>query len=173
MMFISLGAGTVIAVALIVVMSILTGGRVSTVAPTPALVGHHVGAVTEPGVFATHVTTPWADHHATAVIFFGSWCEPCQQEMPKLASYLSSHSTGAVTVIGVAESDNVVAVKKFFARLHLHIPVMLEGINTPVAAEFGVGALPDTAFVNAKGVVTGLVIGKITTAEFAQQVATA
>ena len=78
MMFISLGIGTAVAVALIVVVSILTGGtvRYTNTPPTNALVGTSVKGFTLAGLNGGRVSAPWVSGHPGVVIFFASWCGP-------------------------------------------------------------------------------------------------
>jgi thiol-disulfide isomerase/thioredoxin len=98
MMFVSIGIGTVVAVGLIVVVSILTGGNVSTAGgqPTNSLVGKSVSTFTLGGLNGGTVTAPWATGHPGVLIFFASYCGPCTAEMPVVPKYLRTHNQGAV-----------------------------------------------------------------------------
>jgi len=172
MMFVSLGLGAAVAIALIVVVSVLTGGNVSstTTAP-PALVGTTLPSLTEGGLHGTTVSAPWNHHQATAVIFFASWCEPCKTELPALAHYLATHSLGKVAVLGVDTQDQLSAGQAVVARDHLTFPVFFDPASTVAAGKFQLGALPDTAFVTATGKVQDLHIGPISATQFAAAVA--
>lgn len=174
MMFVSLGIGTVIAIALITVVSVLTGGTVQNSTPPPAppaLVGTTLPSVHESSVAGPTIAAPWNTHHATAVIFFASWCEPCRTELPALAKYLASHRLAHVTVLGVDTQDARGAARNVVAKDHLTFPVMFDPQSTVAAGTFQLGALPDTVFVTAQGVVQHMNIGPITPAKFAAGVA--
>ena len=166
MMFVSLGIGTAVAVALIVVVSLLTGGRSSA----NALVGTEARAFTLPTLSGGSVSAPYATGRPTVLVFMASYCAPCRAELPHLVSYLRDHSTGSVRVIGVDTSDQRQAALAFVHHDAVPFPVAFDP-NSTVAASFRLAFLPDTVFVNARGKVANVVIGKITPQEFASDVA--
>lgn len=164
MMFISLGLGALLAIALITVVSLATGGKVTTgdpVLPTSNLTGQHVKAFHLPGLGGGEVSAPWASGHPAVVIVFASYCGPCQGEMPKVAHYLNTHSTGDVRVIGVDASDTTSAGAAFVARSHVRFAVGADPNDTVATTLFGFQSIPDTVFVNARGVVTNVYLGAI------------
>src|ERR1700722_19005683 len=90
MMFVSIGIGTVLAVALIVIVSVLTGGSVQNddgQTASSELVGTTVPSFTLAGLNGGKVVAPWATGQAGVLIFFASDCGPCHKEMPKVATY--------------------------------------------------------------------------------------
>jgi len=171
MMFVSLGLGTVIAVVLITIVSVLTGGKVQNGTPPPALVGTTLAPLTESSLAGPSIAAPWNSHHATVVIFFASWCGPCKTELPALATYLSTHRLGKVTVLGVDTQDARAAGTNVVAKDHLNFSVMFDPLSKVAAGSFKLAALPDTVFVTAKGVVQNMTIGPITATQFAAGVA--
>ncbi len=166
MMFVSLGIGTAVAVALIVVVSLLTGGRTSA----NALIGTEASAFTLPSLAGGSLIAPYTKGHPTVVVFMASYCAPCRAELPHLVAYLSDHSTGSVRVIGVDTGDQRRAGLAFVHHDAVPFPVAFDP-NSTVAASFQLQGIPDTVFVNAQGKVTNVVIGKITPAQFASDVA--
>jgi thiol-disulfide isomerase/thioredoxin len=172
MMMLSLGIGTVMAVTLIVVVSVLTGGRVTngSTQPPNQLVGKHVASFTLGGLKGGTIVAPWKSGHAAVVIFFASWCGPCKAEMPKVASYLRHHNEGAVEVIGMDSHDRRGPAMNFVKDSGVVFPVAFDP-NLTVATIFNLAALPDTAFVNAKGVVTKIYIGAIPAKQLAKGLA--
>ena len=174
MMFVSLGIGTVIAVALITAVSLLTSGssntgKGSSGAPsTNALVGTSVRGFSVSALGGGTVTSPWTSGHPSVLIFFASWCGPCQAEMPKVAAYLRSHNEGPVKVLGVDANDQRTAGRSFVRKADATFPVAFDQNLGIANGIFQLQALPDTVFVNARGVVTRVYIGAIPTSQLAR-----
>jgi cytochrome c biogenesis protein CcmG/thiol:disulfide interchange protein DsbE len=163
MMFVSIGLGTVVAVALIVVVSILTGGKVTTSGgqPTNALVGKSVSAFTLGGLNGGTVTAPWATGHPGVLIFFASYCGPCKAEMPKVANYLRTHDQGAVHVVGIDVTDERSKGQRFVATSSVRFPVAFDPHAAVTSGNFQINAIPDTVFVSARGIITQVYVGAI------------
>jgi thiol-disulfide isomerase/thioredoxin len=173
MMMVSLGIGTVVAVTLIVVVSVLTGGHVTNgpSQPTNQLVGKHVASFSLPGLKGGTIVAPWKSGHAAVLIFFASWCGPCKAEMPKVAAYLRSHNEGSIRVIGMDSHDPRGPGTAFVKKSGVAFPVAYDP-NLTVASLFNLVAIPDTAFVNAKGVITQIYIGAIPKSQLVKGLAT-
>jgi thiol-disulfide isomerase/thioredoxin len=172
MMMVSLGIGTVLAVTLIVVVSIFTGAPVTngSTQPTNAMVGKHVDSFSVAGLRGGTIVAPWKSGHASVLIFFASWCGPCQGEMPKVAAYLRHHNEGSIRVIGMDSHDTRTPAKAFVKKSGVSFPVAFDPSLT-VADEFNLEAIPDTAFVNAKGVITQIYMGAIPKSQLAKGIA--
>jgi len=105
------------------------------------------------------------------VNFFASWCEPCQKGTPLLAAFYRSEKR-KVALVGLDEND-VVGHATTFTRK--------EGVSYPVgwdpggaaATAYGVNALPQTFFLNAKHQVVDRVFGAVTLADLHQGIALA
>jgi thiol-disulfide isomerase/thioredoxin len=173
MMFVSIGIGTVLAVALIAVMSVLTGGKVTTTTGlTSALTGHHVKSFSLSSVNEAHaVSAPWASGHPTVLIFFASWCGPCQEEMPKVSTYVRTHNLGAVRVLGMDANDELSAAKHFLATSGTTFPVAFDANGTVTSTEFDFQQLPETVFISGSGVVRSVYFGAVPVARLRSGIA--
>jgi len=169
MMFVSIGIGAVLAIALISVVSALTGGKVtsgSTQIPS-ALQGKTIAHFSESGLYGGTEKAPWEDHHPSVLVFFASWCTVCQPEIPKVATYVSTHNLGGVVVLGIDANDTRSAAQAFVKKDRVKFPVAFDPNTTVTAGLFDFGTLPETVFLNAKGVVQSVHFGRIPIAQFA------
>jgi peroxiredoxin len=160
-------AAIVLAVILIAVVSDLTGGSVTssdngtTVLPTSKLVGHKIQTFSLPGLSGGEIRAPWTQGRASVLIFFASWCLPCQGEMPKVAAYIRAHSPSPVEVIGIDANDERSAAQAFVKKDGVTFPVAFDANGTVTSGDFDFQALPESVFINAKGVVKKVHLGAI------------
>jgi len=165
MMFVSLGIGTVLAIALIVVVSLLTGGTVTGAQGQNALVGTSLRDFSATGLSGGTVRAPWTSGHPAVVVFFASWCEPCKAEMPRVAAYVSSHHLGDVRVVGVDYEDAKTSARHFVTKDRVTFPVAYDTSGLLTAGVFKLQGLPDTVFVNGHGVVTEVHVAAVSDAQ--------
>jgi thiol-disulfide isomerase/thioredoxin len=168
-MFVSLGIGAVIALALITVVSVLTGGKVtdSNTAPKSALDGTKIASFSVSGLDGGSQHAPWSSGRPSVLVFFASWCGPCQGEIPKLANYVATHHDGNVEVMGIDAGDQRGAAQSFTKKDHVTFRVAFDPNDTITAGLFKFAALPETVFLNAKGVVVNVHVGAIAVSQFA------
>jgi thiol-disulfide isomerase/thioredoxin len=162
---IAIVAAAVLAVAAIAVVSAVTGGKVTsggkTGASTSALVGHRIEDFTLKGLRGGEIHAPWASGHASVLVFFASWCPPCQGEMPKLARYVRDHDLSPIEVLGVDANDPRASAQAFVKKDDVKFPVAFDGAGTFTSGVFGFQTLPESVFLNAKGVVKKVYYGAI------------
>lgn len=162
MMFVSIGIGTVLAVALIVIVSILTGGSVQNDGGlTSNLVGHKVETFTLAGLNGGKVRAPWATGHPGVLIFFASYCGPCHAEMPEVARYIRKHSPRPVVVMGVDASDKLASGQAFIQHSKATFPVAFDPNDVVTSGIFQFESVPETVFVSKDGVVEQVYFGAI------------
>jgi thiol-disulfide isomerase/thioredoxin len=158
-----IGIGSAVAIIAIVVVSVVTGRAVTGSGDEPIshLVVTKVASFSLSGLKSGSIEAPWKSHHAAVLIFFASWCPPCQGEMPKVAKYLGNHDEGSIRVIGIDANDKRPAAESFVKRSGVTFPVAFDPNNTVTTNIFGFATVPETAFVNAKGVVTQIYFGAV------------
>jgi peroxiredoxin len=157
------GAGAVLLVGAIVIVSDLTGGKVSNNggAPQSELVGHHVKDFSLAGLNGGTVKAPWELGHSSVLVFFASYCVPCQGEMPKIAKYIRTHSPSPVEVLAVDAIDEREAAQAMIKKDDVTFPVAFDPNGEVTTGVFGFGQVPESVFVNSKGIVERVYYGAI------------
>ena len=99
-----------------------------------------------PGVAVDSIVGP------ALINVWGSWCEPCKQELPHFAHYLAQNGD-RVQLIGVDVEEKSPAVARKFVTTHGMTWPILYDANGSTRGKFGMG-VPVTWFVDASGKVT-------------------
>ena len=103
--------------------------------------------------------------------FFASWCEPCKTETPLLAKFYRTQQS-KVALVGLDENDTLGNATSFTHADGVSYPVGFDPHFT-VATAYGVNALPQTFFLNARHEIVDRVFGKVTLASLNKGIALA
>ena len=95
------------------------------------------------------------------VNFFASWCSPCQRETPLLARFYESQH-GRVIVLGVDSNDEAAAALRFLRKAGVRYAVGFDPFPASTTTSYGVYALPQTFFLNARHRIVLHVLGPVT-----------
>ena len=90
-----------------------------------------------------------AHGRAAAVVFWASWCEPCQHEAAAIEGF-SQTAGGRGRVVGVDWSDARSGARAFIAQHHWSFPNVRDGEGT-VGNEYHLTGLPTTFVLDGKG----------------------
>jgi cytochrome c biogenesis protein CcmG, thiol:disulfide interchange protein DsbE len=141
-------------------VSLATSGGGGSPPPKPVAPGFTLDSLTSPG---QHITLSQYQGKPLIVNFWASWCEPCQQETPLLASWYTSQH-GHVIVVGLDENDTASSALRFANAKGVSYPI---GVDPQLAAAnaYGVTGLPQTFFLNAQHRIVDHVLGAVTQAD--------
>jgi cytochrome c biogenesis protein CcmG, thiol:disulfide interchange protein DsbE len=143
-----------------VAVSLATSGAGSPPPAPPMAAGFTLDSLTSPG---QHITLSQYQGKPLIVNFWASWCEPCQQETPLLASWYARQH-GHVIVVGLDENDTASSALQFARAKGVSYPI---GVDPQLAAAnaYGVTGLPQTFFLNAQHRIVDHVLGAVTEAK--------
>jgi thiol-disulfide isomerase/thioredoxin len=88
--------------------------------------------------------------HAALVLFWASWCEPCQQEAPAVERFALSPA-GRGRLVGVDYGESGFAAPRGFVRRYRWTFPVLRDPDGRAGEAYGVAGLPSTFVIDARG----------------------
>jgi cytochrome c biogenesis protein CcmG/thiol:disulfide interchange protein DsbE len=120
--------------------------------PAPALPQERLAgaAVTLPSLLASA-------HGGAVVVFWASWCGPCEREAPALERFARS-AAGRGRIVGVNWSDALSGARAFIARYGWTFPNVRDGDGS-VGQAYRLTGLPTTFVLDAHGTIRSVLRG--------------
>jgi cytochrome c biogenesis protein CcmG/thiol:disulfide interchange protein DsbE len=154
-----ISTAAVVFTAMVIAISVTSGsGGAASNRAAPAFT---LAALGEPG---RQVSLSQYAGKPVIVNFWASWCEPCQQETPLLARWHAQD--GHVVLLGLDENDTTVSALEFARAKGVTYPLAFDP-DMSAASAYGVSALPQTFFLNARHQIVAHVVGVVTPAQLA------
>ena len=105
------------------------------------------------------------------LLFFASWCPPCQREIPTLAStYRRQHAAHSrlakVSVIGIDANDPTSNALSFVHSSGVTFPVGADVNFAVTQTLFDFIRLPEAVFVQGNGMIAGIHLGPLSPSRF-------
>ncbi|MFB5664170.1 thiol-disulfide oxidoreductase ResA [Alteribacillus sp. HJP-4] len=104
-----------------------------------------------------------ADYKGQGVFlnFWGTYCPPCEEEMPYMENQHKEFEDRGVEVLAVNVGESDLSVERFVNRHGLNFPVLMDK-EKDVLDRYGVGPLPSTFLINPEGEVENIITGSMT-----------
>jgi peroxiredoxin len=94
--------------------------------------------------------------------FWGTYCPPCEKEMPYMESQYQVYKDQAIEIVAVNVDEPELSVKKFVERVGgLSFPVVIDRGGNVLDA-YNVSPLPTTFLIDKNGVITEVITGGMT-----------
>lgn len=136
------------------------------VAPAaPALAASRSAAVGAPapafaleGLDAETIASPSFAGKPLFVNVFATWCPPCRMEMP-LISRVSKRYANRIAFLAVDEQESASIVRPYLKSVGVAASVAID--QGQFEASFGASPIPDSFFIDKRGVVRAIVRGPV------------
>lgn len=92
--------------------------------------------------------------------FWASWCVPCREEAPNLQSFHERRASHGADLVGILFNDTEDAARAFRDEFGLTYPLVVDPDGKSMLA-FGVTGIPETFFVDDRGIVMAKLIGAV------------
>ncbi|MGZ3458321.1 MAG: TlpA family protein disulfide reductase [Archangium sp.] len=91
--------------------------------------------------------------------FWASWCGPCKMEHPVL-EWGSREFGNQAVFLGVIFEDTEDNARQFLSQMGQSFPQLVDP-RSQVAVDYGVAGVPETYFIDTKGIIRGKHVGPI------------
>ncbi|MEI5907139.1 thiol-disulfide oxidoreductase ResA [Bacillus spongiae] len=92
--------------------------------------------------------------------FWGTYCPPCEKEMPAMNSQYNVYKDQGVQILAVNVGESDYQVKKFVDKYKLDFPVLIDK-EEDVKQAYGVFDLPVTFLINPDGEIERILKGEL------------
>jgi thiol-disulfide isomerase/thioredoxin len=96
--------------------------------------------------------------------FWATWCIPCRAEMPDLDAALRTYAPQQLAIVGVNNGEKYKQAQSFLDKLGVHFTAFAYDPDSTVAKRYAIQGMPTSYFIDAKGVITRVVLGPLTPA---------
>lgn len=96
--------------------------------------------------------------------FWGTYCEPCKDEMPAMDRQYQIYKDQGVEILAVNVGEAELAIEKFINEYDLTFPVIVDE-SGDVQRAYGIFPLPATYLINSDGIIVDYITGRMDEAD--------
>jgi len=96
------------------------------------------------------------------VNFWASWCIPCRAEMPDIEAALQTYAPQQLAAVGVNNGERYKVAQEFLDKIGAKFTAFAYDADATIAKRYSVQGMPTSYFIDAKGVITLVVLGPLT-----------
>jgi cytochrome c biogenesis protein CcmG/thiol:disulfide interchange protein DsbE len=93
------------------------------------------------------------------VNFWAAWCVPCRKEFPTFREAQARYREDGLAIVGITFKDLPDDARRFAKQQRANWLLAEGGDGDPVGKAYGVRALPQTFFVNRRGIIVARYFG--------------
>lgn len=93
--------------------------------------------------------------------FWGTWCKPCEREMPYMDHQYQLYKHQGVEILAVNVGEPKLVVEEFVEKYQLSFPVLIDN-KDQVLHTYGVDPLPTSFLIDKDGKVIDILTGQMT-----------
>lgn len=93
--------------------------------------------------------------------FWGTWCKPCEKEMPFMEKGYNLFKNQGIEILAVNIGESNLAVDKFKNRYGLTFPILMDR-DSAVTGLYGISPIPTTFLIDKNGKVLKVITGSMT-----------
>jgi peroxiredoxin len=93
--------------------------------------------------------------------FWGTWCKPCEKEMPFMNELYKKYEKKGVEILAVNVGESKYLVNQFVNKYDLKFPI-LDDHGKEVQNAYGIDPLPATYLIDPNGKITKVITGTMT-----------
>ncbi|QDX93731.1 thiol-disulfide oxidoreductase ResA [Brevibacillus laterosporus] len=92
--------------------------------------------------------------------FWGSWCEPCRNEMPDLEKVWLANKDQNIVIVGVNVGESEVSAEQFVRQVKTTFPILMDK-QKEVTKVYNIGKMPTTFYIDQDGIVRDIMFGQM------------
>ena len=96
--------------------------------------------------------------------FWGTYCEPCKDEMPAMDRQYQIYKEQGVEILAVNVGESELAIQKFIDEYNLSFPVIVDETGD-VQKAYGIYPLPATFLIDPEGMIVDYIEGRMDDAD--------